>query len=693
MTETIFADLAAFVRAPRLTGLQTSRSGKTILTRRTIDEDGAAFVDQLFEVGKDTARQITFGKTSANLLAVGQRGEVYFSRQALADDSKDEVLWMLPPVGEAREIFRYRGSIQSLQVTDSSLLIILSVFADVFDNAKSVNEGLAASGQLAKKRDDNKVTAVLHGRFPIRYWDHDLGPEDSRLFVSPLPDLEAPLDLEMVKTDKTDKTKDNAKLQPSELVMTEVLLPPRPKNTDQWELDEALAVPDGSKVLVTMGSRKGIIETRESWLVDPTNVREPQLLASGPDEDFSAVAVSPDGSWAAMLHQVPPLPSQTIDERTSRFDLRAGKSVTLDIGPWTSLIVGEDDNIYFTADRAGRGGVYVVSKDGKQTLLTPDDEYAYSSLGWANGDLVAFRSSIAEPAAVVFIDPSTGNVTEGPRLTPDFELPGELSEVLSVAADGTPLHAWLATPDSEGPHPLVVFAHGGPWGSWNDWTWRWNPWAAVARGYAVLLPDPGISTGYGSAMLSRGHDALGDEPFTDIMTLTDAVIVRDDIDEARQLFAGGSYGGYMANWVAGHTADRFKAIITHASVWNVESMSRTTDNASWYRWMMGPVPDGVHAGAPQAELWSPHRFIEDIQVPMLAIHGDRDYRVPFSQGLELWMDLQRTSPELCHQYLYFPDEGHWILKPGNAQVWYETFLAFLDQHASGGEFRKPELLG
>lgn len=89
---------------------------------------------------------------------------------------------------------------------------------------------------------------------------------------------------------------------------------------------------------------------------------------------------------------------------------------------------------------------------------------------------------------------------------------------------------------------------------------------------------------------------------------------------------------------------------------------------------------GKSGGAPQSELWSPHRFVDQIRVPMLVIHGDKDYRVPISQGLELWFDLQRTSPELGHQYLYYPDEGHWILKPGNAQVWYETFLDFLDSH-------------
>lgn len=148
----------------------------------------------------------------------------------------------------------------------------------------------------------------------------------------------------------------------------------------------------------------------------------------------------------------------------------------------------------------------------------------------------------------------------------------------------------------------------------------------------------------------------------------------------------------MANWVAGHTGTRFACIVTHAGLWNVGAMSTTTDNGSWYRWMMGSNPAIGH-GLSQAEMWSPHLFAKKIAVPMLVIHGDKDYRVPFGQALELWADLQRLSPQLGHQFLYFPDEGHWILKPANAEIWYETFVAFLDEHVRGKKFKRADLLG
>ncbi len=181
-----------------------------------------------------------------------------------------------------------------------------------------------------------------------------------------------------------------------------------------------------------------------------------------------------------------------------------------------------------------------------------------------------------------------------------------------------------------------------------------EPEPFVAAGYAVLLPDPAISTGYGQSMIDRGQHELGGAPFTDIMALTDATVARADIDAERTAFAGGSYGGYMANWVAGgHTGDRFRCIVTHASLWDTDSMGRTTDNSGWER----PMRE-------QNRRFNPRDFVGDIVVPMLVIHGDKDYRVPISQGHALWYDLHEFSAtpprdaegRTQHRYLYFPPD-------------------------------------
>jgi len=227
----------------------------------------------------------------------------------------------------------------------------------------------------------------------------------------------------------------------------------------------------------------------------------------------------------------------------------------------------------------------------------------------------------------------------------------------------------------------------GALNSWNAWSWRWAPQLAVARGYAVLLPDPALSTGYGLDFIARGWNSWGEKPYTDLMAITDAVEQRPEIDESRTAAMGGSFGGYMANWVAGHT-DRFRAIVSHASLWALDQFGGTTDNSAY--WMSIFDEKGLAEN-------SPHHAIDDIVTPMLVIHGDRDYRVPIGESLRLWSELNARHAEddgsTVHRFLFFPDENHWVLKPQHAIVWYETVFAFLGQHVLGEEWARPRNIG
>jgi dipeptidyl aminopeptidase/acylaminoacyl peptidase len=263
-----------------------------------------------------------------------------------------------------------------------------------------------------------------------------------------------------------------------------------------------------------------------------------------------------------------------------------------------------------------------------------------------------------------------------------------MTEVATTVADGTRIRSWLVLPEgasADKPAPLVVSVHGGPMASWNTWSWRWNPWLMAARGYAVLLPDPALSTGYGHHMIVRGWDHWGGNPYSDVMAITDAVLERPDIDAGRTAMMGGSYGGYMANWIAGHT-DRFNAIVSHAGLWALDQMFGTTDGPPYWRRHFGDP-----LGQPERYLTSsPHLHADKIVTPMLIIHGDKDYRVPVGEALRLWWDLVFRSVQA--RFLYFPDENHWVLKPGDVRVWYETVLAFLGEHVLGQPWQRPELI-
>ncbi|MBA2323374.1 MAG: S9 family peptidase, partial [Pseudonocardiales bacterium] len=265
-----------------------------------------------------------------------------------------------------------------------------------------------------------------------------------------------------------------------------------------------------------------------------------------------------------------------------------------------------------------------------------------------------------------------------PGLAEAPALPGTLTEVAAAAVDGSALRGWLVLPsgaDTE-PAPLLVWVHGGPTYSWNAWHWRWNPWVLSARGYAVLLPDPALSTGYGQAFLRRGWPDLGDAPYTDVLALTDDAEARHDVDAGRTAAMGGSFGGYLANWIAGYT-DRFDAIVTHASLWALDQFGPTTDAA--YDSLTKFPEEGA---CPH----HPHSHVGAISTPLLVIHGEKDYRVPIGEALRLWWELlaQQTNPrDQPHRFRYFPDEGHWVLRPQHAALWCQTVIAFLDHHLAG----------
>nr|WP_325050068.1 prolyl oligopeptidase family serine peptidase [Renibacterium salmoninarum] len=206
----------------------------------------------------------------------------------------------------------------------------------------------------------------------------------------------------------------------------------------------------------------------------------------------------------------------------------------------------------------------------------------------------------------------------------------------------------------------------------------------------MLLPDPALSTGYGQDFIQRGWGRWGSEPFTDLMAITDAVVARDDIDQDRTAAMGGSFGGYMANWIAGHT-DRFKAIVTHASLWELGGFSNPTDVASYWKREMSEQMSAEN---------SPHSSVEKIVTPMLVIHGDKDYRVPIGEGLRLWYELLSKSGhavdadgKTAHRFLYFPDENHWILKPQHARVWYSVVESFLAENVLGESLPVVKELG
>ena len=668
--------------ATRLAALETTEGGRIVAKVSGLDQKGTSYRGSLVEIDGDRLVPLTRGSASVGAVALAEDGTTFFTAKRAGEDgeeSEDAQLWALPARGEARELANRPGGFGGLVVAGRHLVTELEVHSQA--------AGEAEHAELTATRKKAKVSAAFHTGFPTRYWDHDLGPTRPVLAIAALPeDLAAAERTAAPSADGADADED----APTQVLhFRHVTMPPG--RLEGWTADRT-----GEQALVAMADSRGDrLAVTDLYLLDLVGAQPPRLLREGTNEvEYGPAEFSPSGDRVLIGRHRHWTQTASLHAGVELLDLATGESAPVwpELDHWVDPVWLDENTLVAASDDTGRGAVWIgdVTDAAPRRLAGgPGQDLAFSDLSIAGGEIIASASGIAVAPHPVRIDRSSGAVEELPNPADALAQPGTLTEVTAAAEDGTELRAWLRLPDGEGPHPLVVFAHGGPWGSWNAWTYRWNPGPFVDAGYAVLLPDPAISTGYGQSMIDRGQHELGGAPFADIMSLTDQAIAREDIDEDRAAFAGGSYGGYMANWVAGHTGDRFRCIVTHASLWDTESMGRTTDNAAWHRPMLA-----------QNARYNPRDFVGEIVAPMLVIHGDKDYRVPIAQGHALWHDLHEYSAtprdaqgRSRHRYLYFPDEGHWIQGRGNAQVWYETFLGFLDEHVRGKDWERPATLG
>ena len=708
---TPFDSLADYIALPRVEAIALSPDGTTaVLTVAALQKDGTGYERALWAVpatGGGSPRRLTRSAKGEAGAAFTASGDILFvsARPDVEADADDESgqLWLLPAAGgEARPVTRLAGGVDGIAATaQASDRVVIA--ASLLPGSDTL-EGEAA---LRAKRKEKKVSAILHESYPVRFWDHDLGPAAPHLLAVDVDELEdsiagAVADAAAAEESDTDAatTADaggSTSPGPEEKPYPATLPRPRdltPKPGRSADHAEAALTPDGSTLVVSLDRREQRAGRRVIVAID-TATGERTTLFDKVGVDFEMPAVSHDGASIAYLRTRKSTPAAPTDYEVwvAAIDGSGARRIVSDWDRWASSITFDsgDAALIVTADDDGRGPVFRLPLDGSAAEKLTDDDFAYSHVrvDRGTGDLVALRSSWTVPPQPVRIA-RDGTVTALATPAPPPTAPGTITEVETTAEDGARVRAWLLLPDgasADDPAPLLLWIHGGPLNSWNAWSWRWAPLLAVARGYAVLLPDPALSTGYGLGFIARGWNSWGGKPYTDLLAITDAAEARDDIDQTRTAAMGGSFGGYMANWVAGHT-DRFRAIVTHASLWALDQFAGTTDDSEY--WQRIFTTDAMVEN-------SPHRFVGGIRTPLLVVHGDKDYRVPVGEGLRLWSELAEHHADedgrMPHRFLYFPDENHWILKPQHAVIWYETVFAFLAEHVLGEGFERPELLG
>lgn len=518
-------------------------------------------------------------------------------------------------------------------------------------------------------REQSGVTAILHDGFPIRSWDHELGPDFARLLIG--------------NTDDDNGLRDLAPDAGVALVDA------------KYDIS-----PAGTTVVTTWMSREPRGLTRTGLVaIDVTSLRR-TTLADDTGVHHARPVISPDGQLVAVLRHEQSSYHRAPSASVVIHDLTCGTNnaynLTEELMPTEYAWSPDSNHLYVAGDRQGRGAVVKLDiVTGRTHQLIDDAVYSHLAVSPDGSSIYALRSTIDCPPQLVRLHTSSDSdkLCFLPSPAPPPDIPGELIDVQTTAGDGATVRGWLVLPDkvsSRSPVPLQQWIHGGPHTSYNKWSWTRCPWIAAAHGWAVLMPDPAMSTGYGQAWLQRAWPHRAAQVWSDVKALLDDVVARDEIDAERTVCVGSSFGGYMANWIAGHT-DRFKAIVSHAGIWATDQRGGTTDSPSWAQRTFGSPADHPEWHSEN----SPHHCVTSITTPMLISHGNLDYRVPYSEGLRAFWDLvhhYEGDPEtLPHRLLQLPDENHFVTSPGNARAWNEAVLTFLDWHVRDGpKPRQPQ---
>jgi dipeptidyl aminopeptidase/acylaminoacyl peptidase len=594
--------------------------------------------------------------------------------------------------------------------------------AEVYPDCPAFSEQTAASegsdaDRCNRDRDkaaaESKVKAQIFTHLLYRHWNHYTGAKRSHLFYVTV-----------------------AAPSPTTLLWRD-LTPHDPHDVPPFSIEGGGGFdisPDSKELAFTENPdpEPATSISAQIYTLDLTNpTAKPVKVSTSLGGNFNP-AYSPDGKYLAWRSEA--RAGYEADKfRLMLYD-RAAKT-TKDLLPkfdrWVDEFVwaANSKTIYFASGEKGQAPIFSISAnagtptfgDGKEgetlptgvnNIVTESGPGEFSGLtplpkGFA-GFLLATRMTVDHPSEVVrfglaldvgadfpqgkdgpgFLH-ETLNFKEIPvthlndALLAQLDLP-KMESFWFTAKDGTKLQGFVIKPPAFDPakkYPLKFLIHGGPQGAWGDmWSYRWNAELFAANGYVVVMINPRGSTGYGQAIVDGVNGDWGGKPFTDLMTGLDyAEQHYPFIDKSRECALGASYGGYMANWVLGHT-NRFKCIVSHDGMFDAESAFGTTEEDWFNIWEFKGHPWDYY-GKPDSEnpfrKWSPSLYAKNFKTPTLVVHGQLDYRLDVSEGFQLFDTLQLLH--VPSKMLYFPDEGHWVLKPQNSRLWWKTVNDWVDQ--------------
>ncbi len=465
-------------------------------------------------------------------------------------------------------------------------------------------------------------------------------------------------------------------------------LTPGPYDVPPFSLggpDDYAISPDSLEVAFTMNSDPDPATSTNSdiYTVNITG-GEIHKITIGLGADNSPL-YSPDGKLLAFRSQAR-AGYESDRWRLMVLDRASGKTANLSesLDRWVEAMtwLPDSERLVFTEEDRGRTSLQMISVSGggvrsiipgptvDDVQFTPDGETMIYTQQSGSRPVEIFRATAGSGTGVAlthFNDSALANSTVRP-----------LEEIW---VDG--IQTFIVKPPDFSPmkkYPVLFLIHGGPQGAWGEtWSYRWNPQVFASAGYLVVMPNPRGSTGYGQKFIDDINGDWGGKVYEDIMAVADHIEKLPYADADRMAAAGGSFGGYMIDWILGHTT-RFKALISHSGVYDLRSMAGETEELWFPKWEFNGMPwDNPDMYAK----WSPSFFAKDFKTPTLVFHGELDYRVPVGQGMQLFTALQMQK--VPSKIVLFPDEGHWIMKPQNSVLWYGQFLEWV-----GEWLKKPQ---